>query len=99
MAGWIFLLSGQVYKLRTPNAAYLASLSTYDSSNPTKDWEFPELSVDRHSLPFSKSSGNHVLKTAAGASISKDFSTLLDNLSESEKVTCIIKISDLKLMC
>lgn len=77
--------SGQVYKLRTPNAAYLASLSTYDSSNPTKDWEFPELSVDRHSLPFSKSSGNHVLKTAAGASISKDFSTLPDNLSESEK--------------
>ncbi len=88
-----------MYKLRTPNAAYLASLSTYDSSNPTKDWEFPELSVDRHSLPFSKSSGNHVLKTAAGASISKDFSTLPDNLSESEKVTCNIKISDLKLMC
>ncbi|XP_030938964.1 uncharacterized protein LOC115963883 isoform X1 [Quercus lobata] len=73
--------SGQVYKLRTPNARYLASLSTYDSSNPTKDWGFPELLVDSHSLPFSKSSGNHVSKTADGVSTSKDLSTSPDNLS------------------
>ncbi|XP_059443074.1 uncharacterized protein LOC132175221 [Corylus avellana] len=77
--------SGQVYKLRTPNVGYLASLSTYDSSNPTKDWGFPELSVDRHSLPLSKSSGKHVSKTASGVTVSKDLSMLPDNLSASEK--------------
>lgn len=37
--------SGQIYKLKTPSATYLASLSTYDSSNPTKDWGFPDLFV------------------------------------------------------
>jgi hypothetical protein len=84
-----FPLSGQVYKLRTPNVGYLASLSTYDSSNPTKDWGFPELSVDRHTLPLSKSNGKHVSKTAPGVSISKDLSMLPDNLSASEKVTCL----------
>ncbi|XP_010533470.1 PREDICTED: uncharacterized protein LOC104809251 isoform X2 [Tarenaya hassleriana] len=36
--------TGQVYKLRNPSAEYLASLSVYDSSNPTKDWGFPEIS-------------------------------------------------------
>ncbi|KAG2678807.1 hypothetical protein I3760_11G021400 [Carya illinoinensis] len=77
--------SGQIYKLRTPNAGYLASLSTYDSSNPTKDWGFPELSVDGDSLPLSKSSGKHVSQTAAGASMSTDTFLLPDNLSASEK--------------
>ncbi|KDO69527.1 hypothetical protein CISIN_1g011642mg [Citrus sinensis] len=36
--------TGQVYRLRTPSAKYLASLSCYDSCNPTKDWGFPEIS-------------------------------------------------------
>ncbi|OMP12114.1 hypothetical protein CCACVL1_00121 [Corchorus capsularis] len=45
--------TGQVYKLRSPSPRYLASLSTYDSSDPTKDWCFPDLSVDRDvSLQF-----------------------------------------------
>lgn len=35
--------SGQVYKLRSPNKGYLATLLSYDASNPTKDWGFPEL--------------------------------------------------------
>ncbi|KAI3512893.1 hypothetical protein L1887_20215 [Cichorium endivia] len=39
--------SGRVYKLRNPKAAYLASLSFYDSSNPTKDWGFPELKMEK----------------------------------------------------
>ncbi|KMT10653.1 hypothetical protein BVRB_5g117700 isoform A [Beta vulgaris subsp. vulgaris] len=38
--------SGQVYKLRTPSARYLATLSTYDASNPSRDWGFPELSIE-----------------------------------------------------
>ncbi|XP_020589574.1 uncharacterized protein LOC110030922 isoform X2 [Phalaenopsis equestris] len=34
--------SGRVYRLRSPSIKYLVSLSTYDSSNPTKDWDFPD---------------------------------------------------------
>ncbi|CAN1347895.1 hypothetical protein LINPERPRIM_LOCUS41275 [Linum perenne] len=37
--------TGQIYKLHNPSSRYLASLSTYDSSNPTKDWCFPQLSI------------------------------------------------------
>ncbi|CAO2193848.1 unnamed protein product [Urochloa humidicola] len=35
--------TGKVYKLRNPSRKYLASLSAYDSSNPTKDWGFPDI--------------------------------------------------------
>lgn len=35
-----------MYKLRTPSAKYLATLSNYDASNPTRDWGFPELSTE-----------------------------------------------------
>ncbi|KAH7528425.1 hypothetical protein FEM48_Zijuj05G0070800 [Ziziphus jujuba var. spinosa] len=60
--------TGQVYKLRSPSAKFLASLSAYDSSNPTKDWGFPELSVHRQSFPISKSSGKTESKSADGVS-------------------------------
>lgn len=63
-----FFLLGQVYKLRSPSAKFLASLSAYDSSNPTKDWGFPELSVHRQSFPISKSSGKTESKSADGVS-------------------------------
>nr|XP_043636505.1 angiogenic factor with G patch and FHA domains 1 [Erigeron canadensis] len=39
--------SGKVYKLRNPKTSYIASLSSYDSSNPTKGWGFPELSMEK----------------------------------------------------
>ncbi|XP_002457271.1 uncharacterized protein LOC8056554 isoform X1 [Sorghum bicolor] len=35
--------TGKLYRLRNPSRKYLASLSTYDSSNPTKDWGFPDI--------------------------------------------------------
>ncbi|KAF0921198.1 hypothetical protein E2562_039310 [Oryza meyeriana var. granulata] len=35
--------SGKIYRLRKPSTKYLASLSSYDSSNPTKDWGFPNI--------------------------------------------------------
>jgi hypothetical protein len=35
--------SGKIYRLRNPSRKYLASLSSYDSSNPTKDWGFPNI--------------------------------------------------------
>ncbi|XP_021900872.1 uncharacterized protein LOC110816846 isoform X3 [Carica papaya] len=47
--------TGVVYKLRTPSVRHLESLSTYNSSNPTKDWGFPELSVEWESSTTSKS--------------------------------------------
>jgi hypothetical protein len=37
------LISGKLYRLRNPSRKYLASLSAYDSSNPTKDWGFPDI--------------------------------------------------------
>ncbi|KAK7350640.1 hypothetical protein VNO77_09479 [Canavalia gladiata] len=48
--------TGQVYKLRNPSARYVASLSTYDSANPTKDWDFPQLSPNGKITHPSKSS-------------------------------------------
>ncbi|KAH0690342.1 hypothetical protein KY290_018582 [Solanum tuberosum] len=39
--------SGQVYRLKNPSTQYLASLSNYDSSNPTKNWRFPRMSINR----------------------------------------------------
>ncbi|XP_078174807.1 D111/G-patch domain-containing protein isoform X3 [Carex rostrata] len=44
----VLVASGKVYRLRTPSKRYLATLSEYDSSNPTKGWGFPLLSP--HSL-------------------------------------------------
>ncbi|XP_020269272.1 SUPPRESSOR OF ABI3-5 [Asparagus officinalis] len=42
--------SGKVYKLRTPSKHYLDKLSAYESSNPTKDWGFPDLFVNMHNI-------------------------------------------------
>lgn len=36
-------ISGKIYRLKSPNRRYLASVSSYDSSNPTKDWGFTDL--------------------------------------------------------
>lgn len=58
------LLSGQVYRLRNPSARYLASLSIYDSANPTKDWEFPQLSSNRN--------GTHAFKFGDGTPASNE---------------------------
>ncbi|KAJ3700695.1 hypothetical protein LUZ61_004400 [Rhynchospora tenuis] len=46
----VLVASGKVYRLRTPSKKYLATLSEYDSSNPTKDWGFPLLSLHPISL-------------------------------------------------
>lgn len=41
--------SGKMYRLKNPSLKFLSSLSTYDSSNPTKDWGVPDLSNDEQS--------------------------------------------------
>ncbi|KAL0833553.1 hypothetical protein Bca101_085442 [Brassica carinata] len=37
--------TGQVSKLQNPSPKYLATLSVYDASNPTKYWGFPDVST------------------------------------------------------
>ncbi|XP_022738177.1 uncharacterized protein LOC111290923 isoform X3 [Durio zibethinus] len=69
--------TGQVYKLRSPSPRYLASLSKYDSSHPTKDWGFPDLSViKKASLQF-KSRQKHKSE-ATGEKGLKDLSISSD---------------------
>ncbi|XP_073274309.1 uncharacterized protein [Primulina huaijiensis] len=40
--------TGRIYRLKIPSLQYVTSSSTYDASNPTKDWDFPKLSIDNH---------------------------------------------------
>ncbi|XP_073141874.1 uncharacterized protein [Henckelia pumila] len=40
--------TGRIYRLKIPSLQYVTSLSTYDASNPTKDWGFPQLSINNH---------------------------------------------------
>ncbi|RWV83245.1 hypothetical protein GW17_00055181 [Ensete ventricosum] len=53
------LFPGKVYRLRSPNRRYLASISTFDSSNPTKDWGFPDLYANFQSIVFHTSDRNY----------------------------------------
>ena len=70
--------------MKSPSSRYLASLSIYDSSNPTKDWSFPKLSVDQNMLPLSKCQ-NSESKVTDGVAIQKDLSVLQDPKSASDK--------------
>lgn len=92
MASCHVLLSGQVYKLRNPSARYVASLSTYDSANPTKDWDFPQLSSNINITRVSKSSES-TTSASDEIPIEKDLSMLPSQLSAS-KVCSLIFISN-----
>ncbi|CAK9200592.1 unnamed protein product [Sphagnum troendelagicum] len=37
--------SGRIYKLRRPSSKHLATITTYDSLNPTCDWGFPQINT------------------------------------------------------
>ncbi|XWS60780.1 hypothetical protein CRYUN_Cryun07bG0066500 [Craigia yunnanensis] len=76
--------TGQVYKLRSPSPKYLASLSTYDSSDPTKDWAFPDISVNKKASLQFKSTQKHKSE-ATGEKVLKDLSILSDQPSASVK--------------
>ncbi|XP_023765053.1 uncharacterized protein LOC111913565 isoform X1 [Lactuca sativa] len=69
--------SGRVYKLRSPKVAYLATLSSYDSSNPTKDWGFPKLTTNKEAQT---KSSRHVESKNVGPHIGS-----AKELSSSEK--------------
>ncbi len=40
-----FLAAGRIYKLRRPSSKHLATITTYDSLNPTCDWGFPQINT------------------------------------------------------
>lgn len=84
------LLSGQVYRLRNPSARYVASLSSYDSADPTKDWDFPQLSSNTNSTHVSKSSQS-TPSTSTEIPMVKDLPTLPSQLSASKVCTRKLK--------
>lgn len=73
-----------MYKLRSPSARYLASLSTHDSSNPTKDWGFPQLQFDNQMQIPPASNGNCEAKLVKGVRVHKDLPSLLDQVGASK---------------
>ncbi|KAK4800178.1 hypothetical protein SAY86_025543 [Trapa natans] len=77
--------TGQVYRLRNPSRRYLASLPSYDSSNPTRDWGFPELSIDAPPLTYLKSRKNTKLKVTDGAGSSRKLPVTPDEPLASDK--------------
>ncbi|XP_047172846.1 uncharacterized protein LOC124840773 isoform X1 [Vigna umbellata] len=77
--------TGQVYRLRNPSAKYMASLSTYDSSNPTKHWDFPQLSPNRKITQLSKSSESSA-SVSDDIPVEKDLSALPSQPSVSKQV-------------
>ncbi|KAF4362729.1 hypothetical protein G4B88_018347 [Cannabis sativa] len=76
--------TGQIYKLRNPSAKFLGSLLTFDSSNPTKDWGFPELSFQEQPRPYSKSTEKIESKTADGL-VGNDFPPCQDQVPSLDK--------------
>ncbi|KAI5674006.1 hypothetical protein M9H77_14370 [Catharanthus roseus] len=66
--------SGQIYRLRRPSRQYLASLSAYDSSNPTGDWGFPQLCVDKNPHPLERFDGPYLnMKTSSSSEHPHEF--------------------------
>ena len=71
-------LAGEVYRLRQPSYKYLTSVTKYDSSNPTKDWDFPCLNLDF--LKDVNSEGlDSALKPSHDTVIAKPFSPNLNH--------------------
>lgn len=67
--------SGELYRLRQPNSKYLTSVSMYDSSNPTKDWDFPciHLSVLEDFESHTEDVSNAALKPSHDSLVAKPF--------------------------
>lgn len=70
----LVLLSGKLYRLRNPSRKYLASLSAYDSSNPTKDWGFPDICDISLSKQSSASTQSNITSTQCQSEIADETS-------------------------
>ncbi|KAG8378807.1 hypothetical protein BUALT_Bualt07G0023300 [Buddleja alternifolia] len=76
--------SGRIYRLRIPSLQYLASLSVYDASNPTKDWGFPQLCFDKHIEKLPKDLQSEP-QSIEGLDVQKDKSVSSATLCSSKK--------------
>ncbi|KAK9117230.1 hypothetical protein Sjap_016177 [Stephania japonica] len=85
--------SGQVYRLRSPSLKYLSSLPTYDSSNPTKDWGFPDLHVNnKQDINLPNIGGKHNQETQDEAPACQDSPALSGQPTSSNKdKSCIYR--------
>ncbi|KAK9108152.1 hypothetical protein Syun_024163 [Stephania yunnanensis] len=86
--------SGQVYRLRSPSLKYLSSLPTYNSSNPTKDWGFPDLDVNnKQGINLPNIGGNNCnQETQVEVPACQDSSALSSQLTSSNKdKSCIYR--------
>ncbi|KAL0318530.1 UNVERIFIED_CONTAM: hypothetical protein Sangu_2009200 [Sesamum angustifolium] len=76
--------SGRIYRLRIPSLQYLASLSVYDASNPTKDWGFPQLSIKNQTEKLPKDDQQSESQSLESLGVRKD-KILSLKLSSSKK--------------
>ncbi|XP_022886148.1 uncharacterized protein LOC111402218 [Olea europaea var. sylvestris] len=77
--------SGQLYRLRIPSSQYLASLLVYDASDPTKDWGFPQLSIDKHMNKIPKYHSKSESKSSEDLAVLEDQSLSSEKLCSSKK--------------
>ncbi|KAL2482512.1 G-patch domain-containing protein [Forsythia ovata] len=77
--------SGQVYRLRIPSSQYLTSLSVYDASNPTKNWGFPQLSINKHMKKIPKYGLKSESESSEGLAVQTDQSLSSEKLCSSKK--------------
>ncbi|KAK4437287.1 hypothetical protein Salat_0062600 [Sesamum alatum] len=77
--------SGRIYRLRIPSLQYLASLSVYDASNPTKDWGFPQLSIKNQTEKLPKDDQPSESQSLESLGVRKDKKLSSLKLSSSKK--------------
>ncbi|KAL0441022.1 UNVERIFIED_CONTAM: hypothetical protein Sradi_0041100 [Sesamum radiatum] len=77
--------SGRIYRLRIPSLQYLASLSVYDASNPTKDWGFPQLSIKNQTEKLPKDDQESESQSLESLGVRKDKILSSLKLSSSKK--------------
>ncbi|KAL0417147.1 UNVERIFIED_CONTAM: hypothetical protein Slati_3546600 [Sesamum latifolium] len=77
--------SGRIYRLRIPSLQYLASLSVYDASNPTKDWGFPQLSIKNQTEKLRKDDQQSESQGLESLGVRKDKNMSSIKLSSSKK--------------
>ncbi|KAL8457914.1 hypothetical protein ACS0TY_034868 [Phlomoides rotata] len=77
--------SGRIYRLKIPSLQYVATLSVYDASNPTKDWDFPQISIQSQKEKLPKSDQQPESQSSEGLAVRKDKSLSSVKLSPSKK--------------
>ncbi|KAL0367547.1 UNVERIFIED_CONTAM: hypothetical protein Sradi_3644800 [Sesamum radiatum] len=79
------MTSGRIYRLRIPSLQYLASLSVYDASNPTKHWGFPQLSIKNQMEKLQKDDQQSESQSLESLGVRKDKNLSALKFSSSKK--------------